>query len=194
MQSLQLVALAASWALAPVAVEAQPTQLAAHAGRVEDTGPQVTVVIDLFVKDAKGRPVGDLDLREIEVVQDATRQPVARFKRREEPGHYELSYAPLSGKAGPVTVRVLRPGALAGELPSPSSQGELSHTEEALAALPRRRDSARRERWARRRVTAASRAVAVPTWHCEKGRVPEITSVALSSDSGATAGRHQPFH
>jgi hypothetical protein len=102
---------AALWAAAVLMVSAA---LSLQAGVMptgaEEANPQVTVVIELVVQDAKGRPVADLELRETEVIQDATRQHVATFKPCEQPGHYELSYAPASGKAGAVTVRVLRRG------------------------------------------------------------------------------------
>jgi hypothetical protein len=76
-------------------------------------GPLLTVAFELVVEDAKGKPVVDLRLEEVEVVQDATRQRVRTFEAGSLPGHYELSYAPLSGKAGGVTVRVTRLGAVA---------------------------------------------------------------------------------
>jgi hypothetical protein len=48
----------------------------------------------------------------VEVVQDATRQKVRTFRSGPRPGHYELSYVPLSGRAGGVTLRVIRRGAV----------------------------------------------------------------------------------
>ncbi|HSD67204.1 MAG TPA: hypothetical protein VLF95_10915 [Vicinamibacteria bacterium] len=75
--------------------------------------PPVIVAFELVVEDAKGNPVTDLKLEEVAVVQDATRQKVRTFETGSQPGHYELSYVPLSGMAGGVTVRVTRPGAVA---------------------------------------------------------------------------------
>ena len=70
----------------------------------------VTVVVELIVQDAAGRPVTDVRLEEIEVVQDAERQRVRTFKALSRPGGYEITYAPASGKPAGVTVRVLRRG------------------------------------------------------------------------------------
>jgi hypothetical protein len=80
--------------------------------RAPSPAPAVTVAFDLVVEDARGQPVTDLRLEEIEVVQDATRQKVRAFEAGSRPGRYELTYAPLSGKAGAVTVRVTRRGAV----------------------------------------------------------------------------------
>ena len=85
-------------AAAPVSTPASPEQ------------GSVTIVVELVVEDAAGRPIADLRLEEIEVVQDAERQRVKTFKALPRPGRYEVAYAPHSGKAGGVTVRVLRPG------------------------------------------------------------------------------------
>ena len=90
-----------------------------HAGlaqvgdRAASATPPVIVAFELVVEDAKGNPVTDLKPEEVEVVQDATRQSARTFQAGPRPGHYELSYAPLSGKAGGVTVRVTRRGAVA---------------------------------------------------------------------------------
>jgi hypothetical protein len=92
--------------MAPAAFSLQGAQARTE---TEETSPPVTVVLEFVVEDANGRPVVDLGLQEIEVVQDATRQRVATFKTQRQPGLYELSYVPFSAKAGEVTVRVLRP-------------------------------------------------------------------------------------
>jgi hypothetical protein len=81
--------------------------------RAAATAPAVVVALELVVEDAKGSPVTDLRLEEVEVVQDATRQKVRTFQAGSRPGHYELSYVPLSGRAGGVTVRVARRGVVA---------------------------------------------------------------------------------
>jgi hypothetical protein len=72
--------------------------------------PRVTVAFEIVVEDAKGDAVTDLRLEEVEVVQDAEKQKVGRFRAGPRPGVYEVSYSPLSGKPGSVTVRVVRPG------------------------------------------------------------------------------------
>jgi hypothetical protein len=78
--------------------------------RGDDGGPSLVIVVDVVVEDARKRPITDLKPTELEVVQDAERQKVASFKAQAVPGHYEITYAPLSGKIGSVTIRVLRPG------------------------------------------------------------------------------------
>jgi len=75
----------------------------------EEKGPPPTVILEFVAEDANGRPIEDLTLQEVEVVQDATRQRVATFRALQQRGHYEVSYAPISGEAGRVTVRALRP-------------------------------------------------------------------------------------
>jgi hypothetical protein len=79
--------------------------------RAASTPAPVTVAFELVVEDPNGHPVTDLRLEEVEVVQDATRQEVRTFVAGPRPGHYELTYAPRSGKAGGVTVQVTRRGA-----------------------------------------------------------------------------------
>jgi len=80
---------------------------------LSERGSPAVVVFDLVVEDARGRPVVDLKVDEVDVLQEAERQRVLTFRTRQKPGHYELSYAPASGQAGPVAVKVLRPGARA---------------------------------------------------------------------------------
>ena len=70
----------------------------------------VTVALEFLVEDLRGTPVSDIKLEEVEVVQDATRQRIRTFEAKSRPGRYELTYAPRSGKAGGVTVRVTRRG------------------------------------------------------------------------------------
>ena len=70
----------------------------------------VTVALEFLVEDLRGTPVSDIRLEEVEVVQDATRQRIRTFEAKSRPGRYELTYAPRSGKAGGVTVRVTRRG------------------------------------------------------------------------------------
>jgi hypothetical protein len=82
---------------------------AAQAGAAP-AAARVTVAFEIVVEDAKGGAVADLRLEEVEVVQDAEKQRVASFRAGARTGLYELTYSPLSGKAGGVTVRVLRPG------------------------------------------------------------------------------------
>jgi hypothetical protein len=72
--------------------------------------PDLTVAFELLVLDAQGRPVTDVRLEEIEVVQDATRQKIGTFRTGSRPGLYEITYAPLSGRPGGVTARVTRRG------------------------------------------------------------------------------------
>jgi hypothetical protein len=85
--------------------------LAAALSDVQPSTEQgVTVLVQLVVQDAAGRPVTDLRLEEIEVVQEAERQRVRTLKALPRPGSYEVTYVPASGKAAGVTVRVLRPG------------------------------------------------------------------------------------
>jgi hypothetical protein len=75
--------------------------------------PAPTVAFELFVQDARGRPVTDVRLEEVEVIQDATRQTVRTFRAGARAGLYEVTYAPLSGRAGGVTARVTRRGTVA---------------------------------------------------------------------------------
>jgi tetratricopeptide (TPR) repeat protein len=89
------------------------TRLAPVEGGAPSAAPGVTVAFEFVVEDARGRPVTDLRLEEIEVVQDATRQKVRTFGAQSRPGRYELTYTPLSGKAGAVTLWVTRRGAIA---------------------------------------------------------------------------------
>jgi hypothetical protein len=112
----------------------------------EEPGPAVTVVLEFVVEDGKRRPVRDLSPQEVEVFQDATRQPIARFEPQREPGHYEVSYVPLSGETGAVTVRVLRPGVQArgpkGSFLKPRIIRALAPLEAALAQILRARPQA----------------------------------------------------
>lgn len=82
-------------------------------GDVPAAPPPVIIAFELFVADSQGRPVTDVRLDEVEVVQDATRQTVRTFKAGARTGLYEITYAPLSGKAGGVTARVTRRGTVA---------------------------------------------------------------------------------
>jgi hypothetical protein len=122
----------------PRAAFALALALAGRSGLVEVGGqagsptPAVVVAFELVVQDANGKPVTDLKLEEIEVVQDATRQTVRTFQAGTRPGHYELSYAPLSGKAGGVSVRVTRRGVVARGSDGPSLKPRIIS---ALSAL-----------------------------------------------------------
>ena len=100
-------------ALALQLAVAAPGGFAQVEERAAAAPPAVTVAFELLVKDARGNPVTDLKLDEIEVVQDATRQKVRTLQAGLRPGLYEISYVPHSGKAGGVTVRVTRRGAVA---------------------------------------------------------------------------------
>ncbi len=79
-------------------------------GAAEAAPGAVTVAFEFGVVDSRGRPVADLRLEEVEVVQDASRQKIATFGASSRPGNYAVTYVPRSGKAGGVTVRVSRPG------------------------------------------------------------------------------------
>src|SRR6185295_459145 len=83
-----------------------------RAGAQDGVPEQLTVVIDLMVEDAKGRPVRNLTAEEVIISQEAVQQRVASLEAGELPGRYELSYVPASGKAGPVLLQFLRPGAV----------------------------------------------------------------------------------
>jgi thiol-disulfide isomerase/thioredoxin len=72
--------------------------------------PPLTVALELVAKDAHGRAVGALDAADLVVMQDGVRQKIASLTAQSQPGHFELIYAPASGKAGALTVRALRPG------------------------------------------------------------------------------------
>jgi hypothetical protein len=93
--------------------------LAGRAGLAQADSPEASpaapmvVIFEVVVEDARGYPVTDLRLEEVEVVQDATRQKVRTFQAAPQPGHYEVSYAPLSGKAGGVSFGVRRRGTVA---------------------------------------------------------------------------------
>ena len=87
--------------------------LAAAAATPSDGPPPLMIVFDLRVEDAKGRPVADLKAGELVVVQDHVPQTISQFTPKEQPGHYEITYAPASGKAGLVTVMLKRLGTVA---------------------------------------------------------------------------------
>ncbi|HEX9186657.1 MAG TPA: hypothetical protein VGB87_06290 [Vicinamibacteria bacterium] len=80
------------------------------AAPVAPAAPAPTVAFELVVEDAGGRPVTDLRLEEVEVIQDATKQKVRTFRAGSRPGLYEITYVPFSGKPGGVTARVTRRG------------------------------------------------------------------------------------
>lgn len=115
------------------------TRLAPVERRGPSTARGVKVAFDFVVEDAGGRPVTDLRIEEIEVVQDAARQKVATFEARSRPGLYAVTYAPLSGKAGAVTLRVTRRGAVArgpdGPGLKPRVSADLSPLEAELAGI-----------------------------------------------------------
>jgi len=75
--------------------------------RAPAAGP--TIVVEFVAETVRGQPVVDLRLEEIDVVQDATRQPVRTLIPLKKPGHYEVRYVPLSGKPGGVTLSIRRP-------------------------------------------------------------------------------------
>jgi thiol-disulfide isomerase/thioredoxin len=87
--------------------------LAAESAAPSDGPPPLMIVFDLRVEDAKGRPVSDLKAAELVVVQDHVPQAISQFTPKELPGHYEITYAPASGKAGLVTVMLKRLGTVA---------------------------------------------------------------------------------
>jgi hypothetical protein len=78
-----------------------------------DPGAAPLIVIELVVQDFARRPITNLGSNEVEVTQDAERQPLVSFRPLHDAGRYEITYKPLSGKPGAVTVRLLRQGALA---------------------------------------------------------------------------------
>ena len=87
----------------------------------QDVAPkQLTVFLDIVVEDARGRPVLNLTPEEVVISQQGVQQRVANLEAKESPGQYELSYVPASGKAGPVLVQLLRPGARAHGLDGPT--------------------------------------------------------------------------
>ncbi len=91
---------------------------AAARGAQQPAGPSVhasgqgaaTIELEVVVLDAKEQPVTDLRAEEVDVVQDAKRQPLHSFEAASIPGHYLIRYSPLSGKPNSVAVRVLRKG------------------------------------------------------------------------------------
>jgi hypothetical protein len=89
---------------------------------VPGDGPSapITIVVDLVVEDAKGRPISDLKAGEIVVVQDHVQQAISQFTPKGRPGQYQITYAPASGKAGLVTVMLMRLGTRARGVDGPS--------------------------------------------------------------------------
>lgn len=73
----------------------------------------LTIQVEFVVSNTRGEPVTDLQAREILVQQDGAAQEIASMKAGSAPGGYVVTYAPKSGKPGPVTVRLFRPGAVA---------------------------------------------------------------------------------
>lgn len=71
---------------------------------------QGTVVVELVVDDARGKPITDLKPNEVIVLQDDVRQTLGSLVYRPESGDYELRYVPRSGRVGAVSIRVLRGG------------------------------------------------------------------------------------
>lgn len=85
--------------------------LALPASAEVPTGPIVSV--EFVVEDPGGRPVRDLRRDEAVVHQDGVLQQVREFVAGPDAGQYRLSYAPSSGAAGAVSMRLLRRGARA---------------------------------------------------------------------------------
>lgn len=81
---------------------------------MSDTGgsAQLTIALDFEALDARGKPVVGLKPTEVEVRQDGQAQVVILLGFDPARGVYSLRYAPRSGKAGPVNLRLLRPGAI----------------------------------------------------------------------------------
>lgn len=96
--------------LRALALPALACLLVGPAAASEGTSSALTIVVDLVVEDTRGRPVTDLKAGEVVVAQDQVQQKIARFTPKERPGHYELVYAPSSGKPGRVTVMLKRLG------------------------------------------------------------------------------------
>jgi hypothetical protein len=112
----------------------------------ETESPGVKVTLDFVVEDARGRPVTDVAASEVVVVQDGVAQPIETLAAKAPPGRYELRYAPKSGKAGAVTLRLLRSGTRVhgpdGGVLKPRVEQPMSRLEaELAAALDRRPDA-----------------------------------------------------
>ncbi len=152
----------------------------------------MTIVLDFVVQDANGRPVTDLTLAEVEVVQDATRQRVTVFEALAKPGHYHLSYVPESGKAGGVTVHVLRARTRvrgpAGPVLQPRVVRRLSSLETELTRLLDARPDADDIRCA----VSVLRFEAAPegTRHTVAVELP-LSELRLKEEQGRYAGRLQ---
>jgi Domain of unknown function (DUF4380) len=93
---------------------ASPVALLALAALMVSAGSEpVRVRVEFVVEDARRRPVADLDANEVVVHQGGDRERIESFERRPGPGHYALTYVPVSGRPGAVMLRLLRPGTMA---------------------------------------------------------------------------------
>jgi hypothetical protein len=101
-------------------------------------GGPLTVLVELLVSDAKGRPVADLKASELEVFQEGAPQRVT-LTALPGAGRYQITYVPRSGRAARVSVRVTRPGVRVrgpdGPFLTPRVVPGLSTFEADLAAL-----------------------------------------------------------
>lgn len=70
----------------------------------------LTIVVEVRVQDARGRPVTRLGAADVELRQEGVVQRDVTFRVLPTPGLHELSYAPSTGRAGALTLRPLRPG------------------------------------------------------------------------------------
>ncbi|MET0552471.1 MAG: hypothetical protein ABW221_05505 [Vicinamibacteria bacterium] len=105
---------------------------AAMPARAQQAGP--IVAADMVVEDKAGKPVVDLKLADVEIVQDAERQRLTVLRPLGAPGQYEVQYVPASGRPNAMTVRVLRPGVRVRGLATPALQPLILRPPTALEA------------------------------------------------------------
>lgn len=102
--------------------------------QVPEQGAPLSVLLDFVVEDAQGRPILDLRADELDVAQEGVRQRVASLRPQPQPGRYELSYTPASGRAGAVTISFVRRGARARGPDGPSLKPRVVPALSALEA------------------------------------------------------------
>ena len=73
-------------------------------------GGTLAVELEIVVSGFEGRPVVNLEQKEVDVIQEAKHQVLESFAATGEPGHYSIRYVPDSGRPGSVAVWVLRKG------------------------------------------------------------------------------------
>jgi hypothetical protein len=104
------------WPLVVLAAFQTPPPLPQPLGEIRDAAgpPALTVALEIVVRSARGQVLDDLEVSEVDLRQDGVPQIIRGFEYHAGEGFYEMSYSPRTGKPGPVSVRILRPGTTVG--------------------------------------------------------------------------------